>query len=198
MQLLPRLLSNQDRCLPTAEGFKAKKALAGLKESKNESKAEGFQKKKAMAALKGSPTKPAGGGKDAAFAAAEKMLAPSPLRDGPATFDAPAPVPNDYAAAPAGELQQPSLFADGLEDKTPRARTLAEEADSLLEEDSSGEEETAAGEANGYGTVAVDLAAEARKLKEAQANAKPGDPLYVHEVSLRLLRELLRSFWATS
>ena len=111
------------------------------------------------------------------------MLAPSPLRDGPATFDAPAPVPNDYAAAPAGDLQQPSLFADGLEDKTPRARTLAEEADSLLEEDSSGEEETAAGEANGYGTVAVDLAAEARKLKEAQANAKPGDPLYVHEVS---------------
>ena len=32
----------------------------------------------------------------------------------------------------------------------------------------------------GYGTVAVDLAAEAKKLKEAAANAKPGDPLYVH------------------
>ena len=33
----------------------------------------------------------------------------------------------------------------------------------------------------GYGTVAVDLAAEAKKLKEAAANAKPGDPLYVHQ-----------------
>ena len=36
-------------------------------------------------------------------------------------------------------------------------------------------------DAAGYGTVAVDLAAEAKKLKEAAANAKPGDPLYVHQ-----------------
>ena len=109
--------------MPTAEGFKAKKALAGLKESKNESKAEGFQKKKAMAALKGSPTKPAAGGKDAAFAAAEKMLAPSPLRDGPAAFDAPAPVPNDYAAAATGDLRQPSLFED-----SPASKAKSEKA----------------------------------------------------------------------
>lgn len=38
--------------------------------------------------------------------------------------------------------------------------------------------EKKAGEANGYGVVAVDLAEEARKLKEAQP--KPGDPNYVH------------------
>ena len=41
--------------------------------------------------------------------------------------------------------------------------------------------EKKAGEANGYGTVAVDLAAEARKLREAKAaQPKPGDPLYIH------------------
>ena len=38
--------------------------------------------------------------------------------------------------------------------------------------------EKKAGEANGYGVVAVDLAEEARKLKEAQP--KPGDPNYIH------------------
>jgi hypothetical protein len=38
--------------------------------------------------------------------------------------------------------------------------------------------EKQAGEANGYGVVAVDLAEEARKLKAAQP--KPGDPNYIH------------------
>ena len=38
--------------------------------------------------------------------------------------------------------------------------------------------EKKAGEANGYGVVAVDLAEEARKLKEAQP--KPGDANYIH------------------
>ena len=63
---------------------------------------------------------------DAAFAASPKMLAPSPLRDGPAAFDAPAPVPNDYAAAATGELRQPSLFADDAE-AAKLAKEIAEE-----------------------------------------------------------------------
>ena len=63
---------------------------------------------------------------DAAFAASPKMLAPSPLRDGPAAFDAPAPVSNDYAAAATGELRQPSLFADDAE-AAELAKEIAEE-----------------------------------------------------------------------
>ena len=62
-------------------------------------------------------------GADAAFAAAPKMLAPSPLRDGPAAFDAPAPVRNDYAAAAMGDLRQPSLFED-----SPASKAKSEKA----------------------------------------------------------------------
>jgi len=54
----------------------------------------------------------AGAEADAAFAASAKLLTPSPLRDGAAAFDAPAPVPNEYVAEATGALVQPSLFGD--------------------------------------------------------------------------------------
>ena len=57
-------------------------------------------------------------GTDLAFAAGPKLLTPSPLREGPAQFEAPDAVANQYEAAATGDLTQPSLF-EGAPEPSP-------------------------------------------------------------------------------
>ena len=63
---------------------------------------------------------------DALWAASPKMLTPSPLRDGPAAYPGPAAVANEYLAAAAGALAQPSLFGGAEPEPEPEPQPQAE------------------------------------------------------------------------